>query len=460
MITRSRFINRKKEMKFLEKIANSPRAELVIMYGRRRVGKTRLLNEFRKKTRKKVLYLIADLSENILDILGKQIREKFVRFSNWEDFYDFLLKSDYEIIIIDEFQYLYHVNRAFPTQLQRWWEKLKEKNKKIILCGSLISTIYKISIGYGSALYGRKTYEVKIEPLKFKYIKDFFPKYSMEDLVNVYSVLGGVPKYLEEFDPELPFWENVKTRILAPNTFLYNEPNNIFFEEFKNPAPYFGILLAISQGYRKFSRIASYSRINENKLTKYLIILERIGVIEKEIPVTEKRIKTKFTLYKIKDNFFNFWFRFVYPNKSLLELENLNEVLESVKREFRSYVSFVFEDICREFLIETKPISFTKIGKWWHKDKEIDILALNEKTKEILFAECKWQEKVNAKKICKELAEKAQYVKWHNAERKESFAIFAKSFSKRISEFEGKRVYCFDLKELGKTLNRKEIIFS
>ncbi len=452
MIPRGMFINRSRELETLEKIANSERAELIIMYGRRRVGKTRLLNEFRKRTNKKTLYLIADLSENILDILAKQIGERFVRFSDWEDFHEFLYRSEYDIIIIDEFQYLYHVNKAFPTQLQRWWEKIKEKNKKIILCGSVISTIYKISVGYGSALYGRKTYELKIEPLRFRHIGNFFPEYSVENLVNVYSTLGGVPRYLEEFDPEKSFWKNVEENVLTPNTFLYNEPNNIFFEEFKNPSPYFSILLAISQGYRKFSEIASYSRISGNKLTKYLLILERLDLIKKEYPVTVNKLKTKFTLYMIKDNFFNFWFKFVYPNKSMLEFGKISDVMSDIKQRFNEYVGYAFEDVCREFLVEYRIFNFTKLGRWWKKNREIDIVALNEHTREILFAECKWKEGVNAEEVCRDLIEKAGYVNWHNEERREHLAVFAKSFSSRVEEFEGRRVFCFDLEDIGRLL--------
>jgi len=155
IIIMSMFINREEEKKILNEIFNSKKAELVLVYGRRRVGKSRLLIEAIKKMN--ALYFLADASDNILDIMAKQTNEKFVKFSNWDDFFDFILKSKYEIFVIDEFQYLYQVNKAWPTILQRWWEKLKETNKKIILCGSLISTIYRIARGYGSALYGRKT---------------------------------------------------------------------------------------------------------------------------------------------------------------------------------------------------------------------------------------------------------------------------------------------------------------
>jgi len=137
--------------------------------------------------------------------------------------------------VIDEFQYLYKVNKAFPTILQRWWETLKGSKIMLILCGSIISTIYKISLGYGSALYGRKTAELEVKPLKFVEIKEFFPEYSFEELVKVYAVLGGVPRYLEEFDDSFDIMTNIEDRILSRTSFLYNEPMNLLFEEQKEP---------------------------------------------------------------------------------------------------------------------------------------------------------------------------------------------------------------------------------
>jgi AAA+ ATPase superfamily predicted ATPase len=262
--------------KLLE-IAKSKRAELVVIYGRRRVGKSRLLVEFAKK--KDALYMLADISENILEILSQQVGEEFARFNTWEDFFEFVYKTKHKIIIIDEFQYLYQINKAWPTILQRWWEKIKETDKKIILCGSIISTIYKISMGYGSALYGRKTSEMHISPLKFSFVKDFFPDYDFEQLVEAYSILGGIPRYLEEFDPKLSVNENIKKKILDKTSFLYNEPINLLFEEFRSPASYTSILLAITQGYVKFGEIAEVSKIQSHKLPKYLAVLERVRII-------------------------------------------------------------------------------------------------------------------------------------------------------------------------------------
>lgn len=447
MIIMIMFINRQNELNKLLEISKSKKAELVILYGRRRVGKSRLLIQFAKKT--DALYLLADVSKNILDVLSTQVKDEFVKFGTWEDFFDFLYRSRHKIIIIDEFQYLYQINKAWPSMLQRWWEKIKETDKKIILCGSIISTIYKISKGYGSALYGRKTYEMQINPLKFKFIKGFLPNYSLEELVQVYSILGGVPRYLEEFDSKFSIDYNIRKKILDKTCFLYNEPVNLLFEEFRDPAPYISILLAITQGYTKFAEISEVSKIESHKLPKYLLVLERVGLIEKEIPVTEKKIKVKTTRYKIKDNFYKFWFGFVFRNKSMLEQGLEKEVSNSIRKVFNQYVGSCFEDICRELILDLKIFKCDKIGKWWHKDKEIDIVALNEQTKQILFAECKWQDKVNAEKVLKKLKEKSQNVEWYNDKRKEYYAIFAKGFKERVKE---PNLFLFDLNDLKKVL--------
>lgn len=447
MIIMVMFINRVGELNKLVKISKSRKSELVILYGRRRVGKSRLLVEFTKKTN--ALYLLADISKNILDILSKQIKDEFVKLGTWEDFFEFLVKSRYKILIIDEFQYLYQVNKAWPSMMQRWWEKIKETDKKIILCGSIISTIYKISKGYGSALYGRKTYEMQITPLKFKFIKGFLPNYNLEDLVRAYSIVGGIPRYLEEFDSKLSIEDNIRGKILDKTCFLYNEPINLLFEEFRDPAPYVSILLAIIQGYTKFAEISEVSKIESHKLPKYLLVLERVGLVEKEIPITEKKVKVKTTRYKIRDNFYKFWFGFVFRNKSMIEQGLEKEVFDSIMREFNQYVGRCFEDICRELIADLKIFRFDKIGRWWQKNNEIDIIALNGQTNEILFAECKWQENVDIKNIFEELKEKAKLVKWKNEKRKEYYAIFAKSLKEKIKE---SNLLLFDLKDLEKAI--------
>jgi len=402
------FINRETDLDFLEGRYKSNKAELIIIYGRRRVGKTRLLQEFVRD--KEHIYLIADVSENILDTFSRVIskRYKFVRFENWDDFFEFLYSiSDSRIVIvIDEFQYLYQVNKAFPTMLQRWWETLKDSRIMLMLCGSIISTIYKISLGYGSALYGRKTAELEVKPLKFFEIKDFFPNYSFEELVRVYAVLGGVPRYLEEFNDSFDIMTNIKDRILNRTSFLYNEPLNLLFEEFKDYSRYFAILNVIAEGASTFSEISTRSRIPQNKLSKYLMTLERVGITRKIIPITER--KSKRVIYRIADNFYRFWFRYLYPNKSFLELGETGYVMEEIKKTFNAFVGLAFEEIAAEFL---RMFNNYRVGKWWYKDTEIDLVGLREG--EVAFFEVKWRDMSygDAINLLRRLEEKAEAVK-------------------------------------------------
>ena len=424
----SMFINRKDELAKLNKILKSERAELVLVYGRRRVGKSSLLLEAIKN--KKAVYFLADMSRNILDILARQTNEKFVKFLNWDDFFEYIYKSEHKIFVIDEFQYLYNIDKAWPTILQRWWELLKKTDKKIILCGSILSTIYKIAMGYGSALYGRKTYEFQVEPLSFGHISGFFD-YSFDDLVTVYSILGGVPRYIEEFDRNKSVNKNIKEKLIEKISFLYNEPMNLLYEEFRDATPYISILLAITQGYVRFHDIASFSRIESHMLPKYLTILERIRIIEKEIPVTEKKIKGKITRYRVMDNFYRFWFRFIFRNKSRIEQGLIKDVFGEIHKGLSSHVGYAFEDICKDFMIKSRNFTFSDIGRWWHKDQEIDIVCLNKEKNKIFFAECKWKENVNAENVMRDLRDKAVNVKWGNPDRKEEYVIFARSFSKK-----------------------------
>ena len=437
------FIDRKDELKILEEVAKSNKAELVLIYGRRRVGKSTLLLEFAK--RHNAQYFLADASRNILDILSLQISDRFVRFGNWEDFFSYILESDKDIFIIDEFQYLYDVNRAWPTQLQRWWERIKERNKKIILCGSIISTIYRIARGYGSALYGRKTREMKIEPLEFPEAMQFFAGKSMEEVVEIYAVAGGVPRYLEEFDAKRSLEWNIKHKILDKTSFLYNEPMNLMFEEFRDPAPYVSIISAIVNGYAKFNDIATYSGIDAHKLPKYLMALERVDIIGKDVRITERKLKPRRTKYRIKDNFYRFWYKFVFPNRAMLEMGYVEDVCRKIKREFNQYVGLVFEDIIRRIFPRLGLGRYDSVGRWWHKDVEIDIVALNSERKEILFGEVKWKKNVSCKRIISELGKKANEVDWNRGSRREKYVVFARSFK-------DKGDMCFDIEDLARIL--------
>ncbi len=452
-----KFINREMELRVLEKLKKKG-FKTIVVYGRRRVGKTTLIKKFLENknslyflcSRRKIEYNLRKFSEEVCKFLGIPK----VEFKSFLDTFKALSSKSNVIVAIDEFGYLIEKDEGILSDFQEVIDELK--GFKLILCGSAISLMESEVLGYKSPLYGRIDLQLRVKPLAFEHIFEWFREISFEDAVKLYSVTHNVPKYLEFFkakDIELEIINN----FFDNSSFLYNDAINILSEELRDYATYFQILEAISLGYTKVSEIANYSYIQPKDIFYYLKTLEKLDIIERKIPLFSKR-KEKKGVYVIKDNYFNFWFRFVSPFQSDIESYSLEQPILNFKNNFNQYLGFVFESLILD-LIKKKKINlnlkFTKLGKWWHRDKEIDVLALNEASKEILFAECKWKENVNAKKIVKELMEKASYVIWNNEDRKEYFAIFAKSFSKKINEFEGRKVFCFDLRDLEKAISGK-----
>ncbi|MDT7864736.1 MAG: ATP-binding protein [Thermoproteota archaeon] len=219
--------------------------------------------------------------------------------------------------------------------------------------------------------------------------------------------------------------------------------------EFEDTSTYKLILEAIAFGKTKINEIKDYIGVKRTDITPYLKNLIEVKMVKRLVPITEKE-KSRYGRYYISDNFLKFWFRYIYENLSSIE-EGIFDV-NTIKQNYNVYLGEVFEEVCRQFLIRNreKIFPFTKIGKWWYKDKEIDIVAFNEQSKEILFCECKWKEEVDAKEILQELKEKAQYVDWNKNERKEYYAIFAKSFKNKA---EDKDVFHFELKDIEECLN-------
>jgi len=450
------FVNRKLELKFLEKKFSEDSAQLIILYGRRRVGKTELIKKFIQRkdgmyflcTRDSLLENVKELKRKFCELTGK---EYFLKLdtNSFFDLFKYLLdeiKDKKIIIVFDEFPYLIELEKGIVSVFQKIWDELlKDKKIFLIICGSSIGMMETEVLGYKSPLYGRRTGEWKIEPFKFRDINLFFPKFSMEELTKIWCICGGTPFYLAQMNPNLPIEENIKQKILKKGEVLYNEPRILLKEEFREPKTYTLILKYLSLGYNSQGELSSVTGIEKGNLSKYLSVLEETQLIRYILPLG----KRKRGIYIVNDPFFNFWFRFVYPNFSDLEIGLVDETFSRIFSQLEAYYGLMFEYLIFELLKLKEipvPFQFTEVKKWWYKDKEIDAVVLNEQTKQILFAECKWQENVNAKKILHELKQKSVHVPWHNNKRKEYYAIFAKSFRRKIKE---KNLLLFDLKDLG-----------
>lgn len=453
------FIDRKRELEALEERYRSGKAELLVVYGRRRVGKTELLKTFFKD--KNHLYFLADMQkeEKLLEIFSGIARtasgREYLELRSWDAFFDYLreLAEDRIVVVLDEVGYLNKANPAFYSILQRHWdEDLSSTKIVLILCGSSVSMMEKEVLGYGSPLYGRRSGQIELKPMSYRDARAFFPKAQEAERIEFYSVLGGVPAYLNKFDIEKDVMKEIRNNILNPEKFLYKEPRFILLEELREPATYFSILSAIAQGARKYNEISQKSYVEPTKLSKYLQVLIDLRLVEKITPITEKKKMRRNSIYKIKDNFFTFWFRFINPNTSMIEEGNIEPVMEQIRRGFKEHTSKVFEDVCREAItIESKnSLSFTSVGSWWDKGEEIDIVAINEGTKDILFGECKWGDKKVDADILLDLERKAEYVKWQHNKRTEHFAVFSKAgFTNTCSRHASEKgIRLYELKDI------------
>ena len=430
-----KFVNRDEELEILEKRFKSKKSEFLIIYGRRRIGKTELIKKFSKD--KNHFYFLSRKEPIQLEVerYRKKFAEKFnINLNESKDFENLfnqiLEKIDTSkkfIFLIDEFPYLIEGYKPIPSIFQHIWDEiLKDKNVMLVLTGSSVSMMETHVLGYKSPLYGRRTGQLKVEPLKTNNLKDFLPNYKIEDILKTYGAVGGIPFYINEFDSKKSFLQNIRDTFFNKSNILYQEAEILLKEELREPNTYFNIIKSMIDGATKLSEISTKSLVDITNINKYISVLETLKLVRKDYPITQP-VKPRNFIYKVDDNYFRFWLSYVYPYKEEIE-ENPKSILDFVKKDLSRYMGSIFEEITIKYLRNLIGKDFNKIGKWWYKGKEIDIVALNEREKQIAFFECKWKEISYDKslQILKDLSIKAHEVKWFNNRRKELFGIIAK----------------------------------
>ena len=401
-----RFVDREQEMATLQSEYERDGSALVVLYGRRRVGKTTLISEFIKN--KKALFFLASeesesqnrlaFQEKAADFLNSNLL-KNVEVKSWDVLFRAIMDSHFDskpVIVLDEFQYLGKSNPAFPSVFQRIWEEiLKDRQVMVILCGSLISMMQSQTLAYDSPLYGRRTAQIRLKQIPFAYYHQFFPDKSRKELIEMYAVTGGVPKYIELFSQSKDIYSAIEKCVLNRSGYLYDEPYFLLQQEVSEVGSYFSIIKAIAAGNTKLSSIAGVLEVKSTSLTKYLKTLIDLDILEREVPVTEDSPeKSKKGLYKIKDNYLRFWFAFVYPNMSFIESGHGRIVMDKIRKSLvRNHIAFVYEDICRERMWEINaegvwPFYFSKLGRYWDSKEEIDIAAIDPDGKYLILGEC------------------------------------------------------------------------
>ena len=469
----SLFINRTEELDFLESEYAKDSSSLVIIYGRRRVGKTELALKF--GAGKPSIYYLSqklNLEHQVDDFLQKTSEQLGIyqpKITKWDMALKFIAGQMKEkgkpVIIIDEVPYLIEGSNAAMSAFQAAWDLyLKDANVMVILLGSSIGMMENEVLGVKSPLYGRRSGQIKVEPLKFNHIKHFFPQKSAEEMVQTYGCLGGVPAYLNKFDESLSFIDNVNKNILHRATFLYDETTFLLKEELREPTNYELILEAISKGKNRVFQISDETGMPVNNVPKYLRVLIGLGFVTRERPVTLKKTRDIRTgsIYSLSDNFIKFWYTYVYPTRSILEI-NREAIVSGIGNSYDRYLGHVFEDIVKQYFIDQNitgklPFAFERIGRQWGKIHgrqkgtnayEIDVVALNESSKDILFIECKWQvlEGNDTIRILNELKEKSTFVHWNNEDRMEYFAVVARKI-KNKAELREDGIMAFDLDDI------------
>lgn len=408
------FVGRVNELAILDKLWENPNATLLILYGRRRIGKTRLLIHWLEQHPKRAIYWVAEPSSALhqLRSFSQTIYNfshpdspapKDFAYSNWEQAFAEVARLSREerlALFIDEVTYLIEVDSSIVGILQKVWDhSLKNTQIKLALSGSQRGLMEEEIISHKAPLYGRATAHIELPPLPFGAINRFFPEYDWRDLVQVYSVFGGVPAYWERLDSTASVIENIRTQLLTSNTLMQDEPRLLLQDFISDTHNYVGILQGIAHGEYTQIDLSRYTGLSQGHISKYLSVLRNTGFVKRDVPVTEASRSSRRGRYFIIDPYLRFFYRFLSTLQTKLALGNPNEALNQISENFPAFIeNNTWCELCREWLVGASqsgefPIPLENVGSAWRKGKsDIDVVGLNQAKKRIVLGVCRWQE--------------------------------------------------------------------
>ncbi|UTF55570.1 ATP-binding protein [Natronosalvus rutilus] len=443
------FVNRTEELSRLYQLYNSDEAELAVIFGRRRLGKTELVKQSLKGYDDAIVYQAKQKTSALqLQQFVEAASDKYPGImrirEEWESIFGYLADQD-AIVVLDEFPYLVEQDESLPSVLQAMFDhELGDSSATFVLVGSSISMMEEAALLGNSPLYGRSSLKLDIRQFPFDAAMEFFPEsYTVDEQVFTWGVFGGVPYYLEEVDPEGSLGQNIQRTILSRHGTLHDEPDYVLRMELTEPTRYFSILEAIAGGSTSRNEIAGSTGIDYNQLSKYLNRLSRLRLVDQHVPITERKERTKRSRYRIRDQFFRFWFHFVYGSGDRYE-DFGDEAYETlIEPELADFVSDSFEDLCGSALRTLYPeYTITDVGQWWYQEHEVDVVGLTNEDA-LITGECKFQRSPLDYDALSKLQTHVNELRWTpsgGGERKHEYALFSRSgFAQAVEDAAEKR---------------------
>ncbi|MBE0411404.1 MAG: ATP-binding protein [Anaerolineales bacterium] len=403
------FVAREHELQLLTDQWKQERARMMILYGRRRVGKTRLITHWIEINMPRALYWVAEptssldqlrsFSQTIYNFENPGGAPDSFTYANWTQALEQIARLAREerlCLVLDEFTYLLAVEPGIAGTFQNAWDhQLSQSNLFLILSGSHIGMMQRELLSYQAPLYGRTTSRVLLPPLPFKATREFFPRYRPDERVAVYAMLGGVPAYWELFEPGVGLDRNIRSQFLSGINLFHDEPRLLLQDFVSEIHNYVAILRALAYGYRTPKEIAGFTGLNDRHLSMYLTNLVATGFVERRVPVTQGQ-SSRLGRHFIVDPFMRFYFRFLSQRQVQLALGVHEQALAEIKKHLIDFIGAnTWEELCREWLLRAGasgrlPFMPDQVGSAWTRKAQIDVVGINRMEKTLILGECKW----------------------------------------------------------------------
>lgn len=424
------FIGRERELSLLEELWDSQKTHMLILYGRRRVGKTALLAHWLQTSGRRVLYWVASPTSALAQLRSfsqavfnfaspRSPAPEGFTYGGWEQAWQqvaWLAQNERLALFIDEFTYLLEVDPGIAGQLQNFWDStLSQSNLLLVLSGSHLGMMKREFLSYQAPLYGRATAQIHLQPLPFGMTRAYFPDYSAIDRVTIYAMFGGVPAYWERIDPRHSVSENMRQQLLSPNNLMQSEPRLLLQDFISDPHNYVAILTAIAYGARTPKEIEASTGLPNMQVPKYLSVLAEAGFVERKVSVTDSP-NARRGRHHIIDPYLRFYYRFLAGRQEQIALGIQDQALAEISRHMVDFIgAHTWEELCREWTLraggqEALPFMPDQVGSIWNTHAQIDVAGINRREKTLILGECKWGQTASERPVLANLVEKTAYI--------------------------------------------------